>query len=471
MKIYIYIILFLIFTLNLYSGGDSLIAYWSFDDGTAKDFSGNGYDGTIVNHPTVIDGISGKALHFQGRGYQINESQSVTEIGDHILLPPIDLTKFTGFTISMWVREQNMIKEGEAYIFFGHFDRGWLGIENTFFTLNNSEQYYLQFTTNGQGYSDFITTPFLNNYQNQWVHYAIVYKNKTLYAYINGSLIDTLVADIKYSMEHFALLRHWWYYGNQERSSARFTGDIDEVKIFSKALSEDEVKKLANPCENYFTFSVDNNNKSLEFDSVGYATTSCRQISITNISNAPQIVDKTFLKYNIDFSVPQSQIPLIIQPQETKTLSVCLTPTRLGNIVDTLIIPNNCDTLHLPLSGIGSPNYYNTQSKCDVSLAGKTIDIINGGYLNVNTEYLENSQSLQIFINTSIDGIADCDLYIYNYLGQEVKKLISKISFSKISNKQYNCEYSVPLFELSKGIYLIKLTIENNNYFNKIYIY
>ncbi len=291
MKIYIYIILFLIFTFNLYSAGDSLIAYWSFDDGTAKDFSGNGYDGTIVNHPTVIDGISGKALHFQGRGYQINESQSVTEIGDHILLPPIDLTKFTGFTISMWVREQDMIDIGEAYIFFGHYDRGWLGIQNHYIQYENIFDFYLQFTTDALVFNNMIRYKFNPNFRNQWVHYAMVYKDKILSAYINGSLVGSLQTEVKYSMEHAALLRSWWSFNGEERSSARFTGDIDEVKIFSKALSEDEVKKLANPCNNWITYP--NFNNATELNYVGNAVKQANNIRLT-----PSLVNQTGAVWN-----------------------------------------------------------------------------------------------------------------------------------------------------------------------------
>jgi hypothetical protein len=464
MKIYIYIIFFFIFTFNLYSAGDSLIAYWSFDDETARDFSGNGYDGTIVNHPTVIDGISGKAFHFQGKGYQINQSQSVTEIGDHILLPPIDLTKYAGFTVSLWVREQDMIDIGEAYLFFGHYDRGWLGIQNHYIQYEGLNQFYLQFTTRATVFNNIIRYKFDQSYRNKWMHYAMVYYNNTLDAFVNGNKVGSISTSVQYSLEHSALCRSWWSYSGEERSSARFTGDIDEVKIFNKALSDEEVKKLANPCQDYFTLAFEDN-KSLGFDSVTYATTNCKQISITNISDSPQNLDKVFLKYNIDFSIPQSQLPLVLLPHETKTIAVCFTPTKLGNIVDTLLIPNNCDSLLIPLSGIGSPNYYNAPSKCDVKLAGKTIDILNGGYLiNSHLNYNINTENIDVSLVFNLNKSPNFPIQysIYNYYGQAEMEGSQIVSSEIIGNNTIKANFNIPTNNLKNSLFLLVLKFQGN---------
>ncbi len=48
--------------------GDSLVGEWTFDDGTAKDTSGNGNNGTI-NGATPVDGIIRRALSFDGNDY------------------------------------------------------------------------------------------------------------------------------------------------------------------------------------------------------------------------------------------------------------------------------------------------------------------------------------------------------------------------------------------------------------------
>ena len=49
----------------------NLVAHWKFDDGsggTARDSSGNGYDGTLFGDPQWITGHSGGGLDFDGSG-------------------------------------------------------------------------------------------------------------------------------------------------------------------------------------------------------------------------------------------------------------------------------------------------------------------------------------------------------------------------------------------------------------------
>ncbi len=42
-------------------------------------------------------------------------------------------------------------------------------------------------------------------------------------------------------MDNFALYRSWWVYDGEQRTSSRFTGAIDEVEIWKRALSDNEV--------------------------------------------------------------------------------------------------------------------------------------------------------------------------------------------------------------------------------------
>ena len=57
---------------NLQNG---LVGYWRFDEGSgsiAYDYSGNGNNGTLINGPTWVDGILGKALEFDGVNDYVN---------------------------------------------------------------------------------------------------------------------------------------------------------------------------------------------------------------------------------------------------------------------------------------------------------------------------------------------------------------------------------------------------------------
>ena len=39
-----------------------MIAYYSFDDGTGKDLSGQGVDGVLLNNPSTVEGVSGTGI-------------------------------------------------------------------------------------------------------------------------------------------------------------------------------------------------------------------------------------------------------------------------------------------------------------------------------------------------------------------------------------------------------------------------
>src|SRR5262249_50282031 len=78
------------------------IAYWSFDDGTARDNSGNGFDGEMAGDqpPTVIPGIRGKALQFDGNSF-------ISVVGDEL-----GMTWSTERSISLWANPLTGIPQG-----------------------------------------------------------------------------------------------------------------------------------------------------------------------------------------------------------------------------------------------------------------------------------------------------------------------------------------------------------------------
>ncbi|MCF8000020.1 MAG: LamG domain-containing protein, partial [Methylovulum sp.] len=55
---------------------DGLVAYWSFDDCTAKDNSGNGHDGVITDSLPCSTSKNGKAVYFDGTGSIITVSNT-----------------------------------------------------------------------------------------------------------------------------------------------------------------------------------------------------------------------------------------------------------------------------------------------------------------------------------------------------------------------------------------------------------
>jgi hypothetical protein len=256
---------------------DSLIAYWSFDDSTARDFSGNGYDGRIVNNPQPIIGVRGTAFYFKGKGEYFRADSPENMLGDHIRLPFIDFKQLSDFTITMWVREDSLTHyAGEGYIWFSDsHDDGWLGIANFCqqYPYLDPDLMYLRFAV-GAGLRTNLPLlyEFKKEFQNRWKFYCLVYKDKKINAYIDGALIGTLEQDVNIIGTLSGIACHWWYYSGEHRISTRFTGAIDEVKIWCKALTDEEVRKEMNVCnqENLIAYWSFDDSTARDFSGNGY---------------------------------------------------------------------------------------------------------------------------------------------------------------------------------------------------------
>ncbi|MFC2129818.1 LamG-like jellyroll fold domain-containing protein [Bacteroidota bacterium] len=216
----------------------TLVAWWHFDDSTANDHSGNGYHGTLMNTPVPIPGVNnqGTAFEFQGNGVN-------TPNGDHIILPFIDFSNYSEFTIMLWVKFYSTTCEsGEAYIWFGDHTTGWLGIINHVRQPENDGILYVQFSVGSDlNYEQQIKPLEIlldQSHRNQWVHYTLTYEDSTIKAYINGTLAGTKIQNIHVVGNKSGLARHWW---NGNTTSTRFNGALDDVRIYAKDLTNNSI--------------------------------------------------------------------------------------------------------------------------------------------------------------------------------------------------------------------------------------
>jgi hypothetical protein len=241
---------------NAFAGlDDDLIAYWSFDQCDATDVSGNGFDGVIGGDPantTCVDGVKGKALRFQGI------DATFSDRGGHVLIPFIDLVAQGDFSVCMWVNEEAMeYPHGEAYVFFGDHTSGGIYILNSTVTQ-------FGYDDSGPGLEQ-IEIDFDASFVGRFIHYCLVYRAGEMQAYIQSDLRGALRFDLPVlPAKTAAIARHWWYEG--AASSTRFTGSIDEVRIYGRALAEYEIRLLAASSAyiGVTSLSDSNNNGTLE---------------------------------------------------------------------------------------------------------------------------------------------------------------------------------------------------------------
>ena len=213
---------------------DGLVAYYPFN-GNANDESGNNNHATIVGNPSWATGVLGNSIKLVGTG-------EVDASGDHILLPPVDFPSLGNFTITMWVNEESLSYfHGQSYISFGDHDYGVLGISHYIFGTEHVMSFSVGFGRY-TGDTD-LKIPFnVSNDRGRFVFYSLVYENGIMKAYVDGELKAQKPQAVKIHNNNAAIARHWWDAGNQ--TCTRFTGLIDEVRIYNRTLSECEIQEL-----------------------------------------------------------------------------------------------------------------------------------------------------------------------------------------------------------------------------------
>ncbi|MDD4558237.1 MAG: CehA/McbA family metallohydrolase [bacterium] len=204
--------------------GDNLspIGYWSFDeskDGICPDNSPNKNNGKIYG-ASQVEGIKGSALGCNG----IDNYLEITHSDD--------LNPTGAFSISLFAKLEP-VEEGYAgRTILGKPGTGYLGSYSIFSNKDGTGVIFMM----AAGKQCFQISGSVSPYA--WHHLALVYDGSELYGYINGKNIGkkSISGSIDLNINKDPLRIGG---GVKERS---FRGAIDEVKIYNRKLSEEEIK-------------------------------------------------------------------------------------------------------------------------------------------------------------------------------------------------------------------------------------
>jgi len=206
---------------------DDLVLYMSFDKGTisgkeVKDLSNYGNNGAIVGSPKQVAGYNGEAIELNGSSdsVEITTSESLAKTAGEITMEAWLYTRADGTAeiISKWDNTMNGIIHFEAAA----------GGNMRFGMRKKDDSFVVNFTTGSGG---------LN--LKTWVHVAEVYDGKKAIVYFDGAEIDSRDGAGEMRENENAM----WWIGSMYTQGRWFNGLIDEVCIWSRALSVDEVKK------------------------------------------------------------------------------------------------------------------------------------------------------------------------------------------------------------------------------------
>lgn len=213
-------------SISMYVEPAGLVGYWPMNEGagdTVHDASGNSNDGTASGSPAWVQGKIDGALQFNGSNNIVDMgagSQSTLNFGT------------SDFSVSFWINPASISGGGEDVMSIwpsggstGSFSIATVGTQMLMF-LNNLSTYR------------YSSTGVLS--AGTWTHVVFIKKSTTNFdVYINGVLSDGALAgsipsSVSSAANDFKL--------GIGRYNINFNGSIDDIKIFNRALTSDEIE-------------------------------------------------------------------------------------------------------------------------------------------------------------------------------------------------------------------------------------
>lgn len=221
-----------IFACNMIAAELPIIAHWSFDHDQGKTFLLDSSKNKI-NIPLVpagseeriktVNGVIGQALELTGK------EKAVLQTKDKKLNLKVP------FSIACWIKIHND-QQANNSILVNASDTGKEGYR----LFVAWRMLYYRWGDGNKINS--VSTKYGTVVRDKWYHLTITNNGQEIRIYVNGSLINSAQSDNLQQVENPSLYCIGNYFGYEK---LRFKGLIDELYIFGKALSEDEVFELA----------------------------------------------------------------------------------------------------------------------------------------------------------------------------------------------------------------------------------
>ena len=209
----------------------NLVAYWKFDEGLgtiAADSSGNLNITTLGNNPVWVDGKSGKALSFDGAGNCIFKAMNTS------------IMTQTPLTLSAWIKP-NLRTDGTDFP-SNVISNDYPGDSGFGFGVNVwSGGSKMELEIPGPGW--WRVVPGINFSAGIWYYVSVVYTNVNVKSYVNGQLVDDFSYEKVMNLSEHNYV--WIGIHNQDynyETRRFFSGTIDEVRIYTKALTQQEIQ-------------------------------------------------------------------------------------------------------------------------------------------------------------------------------------------------------------------------------------
>jgi hypothetical protein len=238
---------------------ENLIAYWNFEEnGNIVSGLKNGYVGVKFGNPNQSSGVNGKSIYFNGSNFiQTNADISWNDKNQ--------------ITISFWINPDDESTSNQAILGKTYPDWEWT-------IWKSGKSLGLVYWDSSGGHSNGIIGYYWGNVLSagNWTHIAYVWYGQESYFYVNGQLVSVgFASNPSFNRDNSANISiggHIYLWGD-----SYFKGQIDDLRIFNRALSGAEIEQLY--------FNPSNVKKIFKKENCDYSSGSLVSLSIPFLNN------------------------------------------------------------------------------------------------------------------------------------------------------------------------------------------
>ena len=211
-----------------YVPANGLVGWWPFN-GNANDESGNGNNGTVNGATLTNDrfGIANKAYNFNSNYILVPHN------------PTFDFQTNNAVSVSLWFNALNITsgvflqKQSGVGATQNGFNAGFLNMSSNLAGVAKKTS----------GIQSIVSTSSSILSNNSWYHFIYVFNNGIASLYVNGQLITSQIT--AGSMVGNSLTDLIFGYGLPS-NNAYYSGKLDDIGVWNRALTECEIKALFN---------------------------------------------------------------------------------------------------------------------------------------------------------------------------------------------------------------------------------
>lgn len=203
-----------------------------------------------------------------------------------------------------------------------------------------------------------------------------------------------------------------------------------------------------------FTLAVsiaDSDKDYYDFGQISLGVQKCDTVFLRNYGLKPLFVDRFTFAHNVNFSIPQSQFPTVIQPGAAQPISYCYYASKNTGFadIDSVIISGNCLERKLKFMALSVGSDIASEDNC-----GNTISLqAQGGKPAFSlAEVFPNPASGNYYVQFGIAKSAIAKLQIYDMMGNLMATLINE----HLDAGNYRRNFSTD--GLTAGAYVLRLT-------------